>query len=263
LEEAASILPRQIQRRVFPAVVDKCADRAGEGFPAIYREHLWSVIRSLPVSGEATSSSVVISFNLSRLGSAADYERGFHHNAIIDGGTGKFQRYPAKVQFPPGYMGQKLLIDDDRRAELWEDYIATGGGVHSTGVGSGTKGSRGGEDYVFPSFEEVAEARVQLWSSMNVAPEWHILEYGTAETSPYSGPTDFLYQLETTADCYVQQYLDNIVEAAVEASNQGARLSTTYSGTRAVLRTSGGQFFTQKNLSVSLNPKDVDIWRCI
>lgn len=264
IRQAARTIPYEIRYAIFPQMVDRIADLAGdEAFPPAYSNHLKSAMAAIPIEAYVRGDSVEVSFNLRTLGGFSDFEAGFHWGAIIDTGAGKFVRHPPQVQFPPGYQGEKLLSEEDRRIEIWEEYVMAGGGEHQTGVGGGKKGNKTGDSFYIPSYEEVVHARVNLWAGMGVAPEWIILEYGhTDKSAPYFGGGQFLDRLEEAIACYVNNYLEAIVFEAVRIGEESGAQLAAIGGKRLQLRSpTSGQFVPSKGiLNIDV---DVDSSGCI
>jgi hypothetical protein len=219
---------------VFHRVVYGLGRRAGRAFPMIYRDHLYLYMRSQPIAIQLLGpgrASVALELSL---GSWDDYERGFHHNALIEtdyasigikGSPKKkefFERHPPKVGFPPGFEGQSLMNTPARRAEWWESAII--------GRNPETKVKQGTGQFLadIPTYEEVAEARLHnAWMLTGKAPQWLILEYGThAGTEPYCPPLHFSDAISVASTCLANRVYDAAIRTVDEMAIAKGRVRT-------------------------------------
>lgn len=212
--------------------------KAGRAFPYIYRDHLYAYMASQPVNiAQVGLGAISIDFFLD-LGSKEDYEKGFHHNALIDTGISKDLRSKSggfltkrsglqQVRFPPGFSGEDLLNSKARRTEWWQQAII--GRNPITNVKAGPIRYRVPD---LPTYDEVAEARLyQAWMLTGKAPQWHILEYGAHQgTEPYTPPLHFTEYVRVASICYGQRVFNAAAETIVSISERQGRVAIANGG---------------------------------
>lgn len=203
-----------------------------EGFPASYLHHLIVAIYRLPINVTSLGGGVVeATLSLGLLGDEGDLDKGRHHNAMLaanDDGDFKSFRISTKgllqrVQLP--YDGEELLNSEEDRMQWWNENIV-GGATPYTMVGrnwgwtkieSRTQEANAWIAENVPTYEQVASARANMWSSLGVAPQWLLLEYGTpafyGSGDPVIEPQNFTQRIADMMGRVCQEYVDKAVVA--------------------------------------------------
>lgn len=256
LRFAVSLAERQLRNFILPQAVYIMGERAGEGFPRSYVNHLAQAVRQSEIYIDEGSSSVAVTISLGHLGDWEDLELGAHQNAMIADGMDdsdfKSFRFTTKgelkkVTLP--YTGEALYNSKERRTEWWNDAIVnrdfhTNVGANWDWVRNQSPENAWSAENV-PTFERIASDRVnQAWVPNNVAPEWLLLEYGTpAGTLPVVEPQNFMYNLERVCACALDRIMINAVEEMEEKIASGAvRIKAAGGGIRAPYSTVTGQY---------------------
>jgi hypothetical protein len=252
---ASQRISEGIRGAVWERVIYGLGGRAGRAFPGIYRDHLYAFMRTNVhvVAQTMGAGKILVEYDLSSLGGYKEFERGYHHHALIDTGVPMENRkkksgfviHPAQVPFPPGYSGEELLNTKEKRLEWWTKVIINREAPKSTGVTS-LDNIRMNSN---PTYMEVARDRLlNAWIPTGTAPEWLILENGTAEAPPYAKPQDFSFVLREASLCYASSVMEAAIitlhEIAMEAGQAGQVVAVGSRG--APYQKSTGQFVSYK-----------------
>jgi hypothetical protein len=273
LYQVKNFLESYIATSVLPVIVDKHAYRAGEAFPDSYRRHLRFMISLARIEVTVDAGAINFYVNLGdMLGNDADYEKGFHDHALIDTGVpmemrkkkSGFVRHPQQVQLP--YGGEPLLSDQEKRQEFWETAVIDQD-VYWANIVRGRGNNKSMTGFTAPTFETIAQRRVSAWESLGVAPEWHVLEYGTASSQPYYGGGYFIGSIELAITCVATRYMENAITQAVRLAEQQARLTAAKfkTGARLQVRSiTSGRYQATEPLVYNGNQgiSNIDIWAC-
>lgn len=197
-----------------------------QGFPLSYLHQLILAVYRLPLVVTTVGGGVVqATLSLGPLGNESDLDKGRHDQAMLasnDDGAFKSFRISTKsaiqkVQLP---YGGEALLNEESRIDWWNDKIVARNTPY-TMVGRNwgwTKpATRTQEENAWiaedvPTYEQVASRRATLWASMGVAPQWLLLEYGTAayygSSDPAIEPQNFEERIERLMRCVCRESID-------------------------------------------------------
>lgn len=213
----AAILEAQLPPLIIQVFSDVIATVEGPGFPPQYAEHLLSVVAQLPVAVVFSGYTVSAAFDLSALGSYADFERGFHRGALLgwlhDHRTGsRHNDHWAEMRVVLPYVGQELYNDVEKRYEFWQA-VVDGTPYYIESIHQ--------EIDTYGLWEETIDDRVETWGGS--APEWLILVFGSP-TYPVVYPTNLYELLYSTIIAKVGAVYAQELATAIQAAKAGVRV---------------------------------------
>lgn len=262
-----------IRLKVLPEIVVRMGLRAGEGFPQSYIRHLSQEITKIFITTTRSAYDVVLEFSIESLGNWDDLMLGAHQNAMLKNEDGfmsfrkttksMLRRNPLPNKANDADDGGDLQNTKARRTEWWNAAI---GGTEGTKTNVGANWnwtkplSRTPDDawdaINVPTFEKVASDRVNdAWKPFGVAPEWLLLQYGTAPgTFPVIHPQDFIGSIENVCGCVFQKIMLQAIEDLNDRAIVATRASGAYGGVGVVNKL--GQY---ANKPVALQPAALNI----
>lgn len=202
----ASLKAQGLINNVIYSTFEKAASLAGEGFPAIYADHLLSTIDANPPLVIVEGLTLDLEFDFEELGTYDDFEAGFHYQATTTTGE--------KIDLP--YQGQDLRYDFEQRYAAWLSKY----------------GSIAGETY---------SARVAYWETIGVAPQWLLLNYGEAEYSPTVHPYPLVEEILLEGRAVFSAVMEEEIDRALQETMQDNYQVTK----KTYLRDSKGRFRTK------------------
>jgi hypothetical protein len=188
-------------------------------FPDIYRGHLLACSRSIPVSYINAGGYIEVLVDIEALGTSSDLREGYHRLAL-EGELGASHRGPkSRVHLP--YMDQNLYNKDrEKRASFWEAIVNR----TPYDVGKDSINSAKLRIQTAGMYDETLINRVTVWG--NKAPEWLILQWGSADSGkgepPQTKPQPLIEDLReligvTCSNIYVASIQEAIANIPREA----------------------------------------------
>jgi hypothetical protein len=208
-------------KRIILETFEVAISTAGEGFPPVYGAQLLEVVRQTDVRIYGSASYFSVEYDFEELGSYEDLSEGFHYQAMLADGD--------RVELP--YQGQALKNDLVTRYAFWLTISETWGGRIPGGA----------------HLNDTYAARVALWSSKGVAPQWLLLNYGQSEFAPFIQPFPIVETVQ--AEIYQQFYaiLAREVERVTYTINSSEAAFKSRPTVRPV-RGPGGRFIGSERL---------------
>jgi len=252
--------------------VELIALQAGEGFPTAYRNHLKIAMNQVIPRIYVEQGSVSLNFTFEEvLGGWGALMYGAHQNALLDAPMDEenFKTYRKSTlsQLPrnplPNYAEEEDLFNTKaRRTEWWNTAVIDR--TFTTKVGGNwnwrkpaiRQASDAWSVPDVPTFEQVANDRVNVWVSKGVAPEWLILQHGTpAGSRPVVVPQDFTGKLRRV----IQHAYKKIVDAYLfdfekQMATEATTLQKAYSGELVPVR--AGRYVKFRETSRSFDFSD-------
>lgn len=214
--------------------VETAMSRAGDGFPAIYREHLLSgIYQYLSPQVYATGDGVIAQVgDIADLGDEHDLYEGFHYHAIAAREEGeKFDvSNPVRIGLP--YQGEELYNEFQKRYDFWQDLVD--GKPHTVTFGGGDIPGRNNKlppqhEKTFSTaglYEETLLARVSYWG--NRYPEWILLDQGVS-WYPSIPATHVRYYIEQNCYRFMEKIYGQVFDEILDAWDR-TRLNRNYTG---------------------------------
>jgi len=237
LRFAKQIAARELKLLMVEAVY-VMGERAGEGFPESYTNHLASEVAKLPITVSEGIGLVSLNMNFDRLGDYEDLMLGAHMNALLKDGMDyddfksfRITTKPAPKNTLPNSADEGDLFNTkEERTEWWNRAIVRGDTYAWVGKDwSWTKAINQTAENAWvvpdvPTFEQVASARInQAWKPNGVAPEWLILENGSPPgTEPTVYPQAFLAKMALLFRTASQEIFSHVVREMEERILSGA-----------------------------------------
>lgn len=194
-----------IIQTVIVETIEEVSVTAGDGFPPEYAEHLISaVMTNAPI--RESPDGIAVDFTM--LGTYEDYRKGFHRHAVTSDNE--------IVELP--YINQDLKNEEDVRTTFWEDRV----------VGTFL-------------YNETIYDRVETWESLNVAPEWWVLQNGS-NSEPFVRPTPLAELVSAKLIGPLTILFEEAYQRAVDLADHGWAV-TPVGGLRHALRSpTSGKF---------------------
>ena len=181
---------------IMAEVLEDAMASAGNAWPVAYIPQVIETSARVPVVVLVELNRLNISINLDNLGTKEELEMGYHFHAAMEGG--------GSVELP--YLEQPLANEDvETRYEYWKKK------VWRDGAPAGL-------------YDLTMDARTTLWSRMKKAPQWLILQYGTAYEPvivPYPVEEEIYRRLAVTSEAILAAFADT----AITQISSGRRVS--------------------------------------
>ncbi len=222
---------------IVAAQFQNAALRSGDAFPGAYTLHLLAKLGTTEASSKQISPyTFTVAYDFGELGLKEDLEAGYHYGASLAGG--------GQVDLPWHGSEGSLKNDIEVRYEFWQALR-----YHLTYRGRPLPPDLWGD---------TISARLAVWSALDVAPQWLLLQYGQQEWEPTNDPFPIV---ENTREAirvigrtfFIQNLFESYRELLGDIGSNN--LLSNYSNPTSAKLSEGLGYYTEAATTSNLNLK--------